>query len=1227
MAASVGSVSIRVRPDSTGFKAELEAELAKIGDLKIKVTPELDTAKLRAQLAALNSKDIKIPAEVDVNQDELGRVLAGIKKIHIPAKIDVDTSGLAKARTAIDAAIPNSKTVKVRIDNPQLGALTSAFSRTFSGIQSAGSRAFSALRTAGTNAAANISDAFAGVGDLAGLVPGLLKVSGIASLIAVGGAAITAAWGAASTAVAAVPAAIGLIGAPIAAVMLGMDGIKQAAKALAPEFDKLKKSVSDTFQSQLTPVFNQLKGVMTALTPQVQAVATSMAGLAQQTANWITQQGGLQIIQTTFSNIAAAIGNINLVPLVDGFIRLAGNNAALQALTTTINELGVQIQAIANNPALDQAFKGLEGTLQAVTKGFGDLVNNGIKLFAAAAPGVNAVVNSITGFFNRFDWNSLGTSVSGVFSGIATAIDGIKPSTIKGIETAFQGLSDVFKDPAFQANIQKVADALPAVINQVASLTRTFGDFAGGAAQLTTAFDTIDQGFQKVQRSINQFASDLGTSVFGNTPDPLGLNALNNWINEKLGITVPQTITQGVQRSTQAAEHETAILGEKLQTGFTTAFSTATTTARDGLAQVPVVTQEELGKVGPLFSQLLGTAPQIALEKFGLVPPAAQQALAPVVPTVANALTPAIGIATTTAQGVVTGWVGGLGGLVTGSTAAAQKVPPAILTPIEILAQKLPIVGSKAGSSFGTGLNSGLSAGLANTVPVVGQGFVPIAGAATDGTQAAVDAVNAVLPGVGTAFQSAFTNLQGLATTAFTGLTAQFTNFGTTLTTFGQAFTTLIPQITQFGQAFTTLNPALLAFGTTFTTLNPAILAFGTTFTTLIPQITAFGTAFTTLNPALLAFGTTFATLNPALLAFGTTFTTLVPQITAFGLAFTTLNPALLAFGTTFATLNPALLAFGTSLATINPAILAFGTTLTTLNPALLAFGTAFTTLNPQITAFGAALGTVTPALTAITTGLTAAVASLTTFTTALTTATTAVTTFATTVTTAITTAMTAMVTAVTDGSAKMVEAMTKAMTDITTAVTKGMTDAVAAVKKGVADVIAALNAAAGPAKTAGENLGQAFVDGINSKIAAARAAGVALGKAAADGINSQKGISSASPSKKGIASGEFLGVGVIIGLRNMLRSVVAAAANLGAEAAAALHTEFSGGLDDLSGDLRTRLSGAVRASVAVGGDGASSGDVILHNVFQVGTEAVEEIFHKLDRGQQDDLLLKLRAA
>lgn len=1173
---NVGEVSVRVMPDTKGFAAALRAELGKIKDLTVTVNVELNDAVVKAELAKLSTEKIDIPADVKLDDDQLGKALAGLKKIEIPAKINVDTSGVAKAKAEIDAAIPNTKTVKVRIDNPQLGAFTHAFSSAFSGATTLVKRDFdnlqstvSAFGSAGVEAASNVGEAFSQIGavfsklgSIASVATTLASIPAIAAAVAAGGAAITVAYGAASTAVAAVPAAIGLIGAPIAAVTLGMKGIEAAAKSIKPQFDALQKSVSNAFQAGLTPV---LQNLANNLFPKLQvglaATATALSSVAAQTANWLTSSAGISALSTTIGNINAAIGQINLVPLVDGFVRLAGNQAALKALTDTVNELGVQIQKIADNPALDQAFSGLGGVLKSVTTAFGDLVNNGIKLFAAAAPGAQAAIDGIGAFLNKFDWTALGAAAGGALRGIGDAIGGIPQGTVDAITSSFTRLSAVFQDPAFAKGLQDWAALIPGVVDAI-------GELSAKGAELGTFLNDVRVAFAEADIAVKKFSDSIGTT-----------SGAADKAQRELDISLGK-IRPSIDTNLGGAAAAAAVQSARIKSGFI-----------GPISPMPVEAGQIAQDTASALQVPLGTAPA----------------------TVGS-----------TAADIVAAFGGGLGGLLIGAQQATAPVPGVFANMADILQSKVPVIGQRVGSDFGTNLNSSLSLGLATVGDTTTQGFVPVAGAATAGTQAAVDAVNSVLPGVGTAFQTAFAGIQAIATAAFTALNAQFTQFGTTLTG-------ITPLIAAFGNTFTTLNPQLLAFGTTFTTLNPQILAFGTTLTTLNPQILAFGTTLTTLNPAILAFGTTLTTLNPQLLAFGTTLTTLNPQMLAFGTSLTALNPQILAFGTSLTTINPQLLAFGTSLTTLNPQMLAFGTSLTTLNPQLLALGTSLIALNPAILALGTNLTTANASLLAFGTALTTAGAAATAFGAAVQAAFTLA-------VASITTGMTQAVAAVTAGFAQInvagnqgwtqfQTATLKAMTDFVTAITDGMAKANTAIKSGLDAAVSTINGYAGAFKAAGANLGQAFVDGILSKVAAAKAAGAKLGQAAADGVNSTKGISSASPSKKGIASGEFLGLGLIKGTENMHSDVTAAGATLGALAADATQAEFDRRFSALaaanfSDVVATQLSSAVHASV----DNSSAGDVIIHNVVQIGSDTIKEIWQTLDRADKADLLLQLAA-
>lgn len=340
----------------------------------------------------------------------------------------------------------------------------------------------------------------------AGAVVALVKAGAYATALAVAGAAVTAAWGAAATAIAAVPAALFLVAGPAAAVMAGMDGIKRAAATIKPEFEAMQKAVSDTFERGLIPVFDKLTATFPRLTNGMQGTAVSLSDIAMRLAEMVTSTEGLDRIDVVFANINRTLGDLSpgIAATVDSLLILGSQGAAFDVLSTAVNTFGTAFRAsvldLIASGTLDTALRGLEGLLGAVAAAFVDLVHNGIEVFAAAAPGVTDFVNDLSDFFNRFDWQRLGTAVGDVFRGLGEILADVDQSTIDGIVAGFEELGDVFASPAFQQNFRNFIDAIPELLSALAGMAALFSAAVGAVGGFIEALNGLGTAVSAVGR-------------------------------------------------------------------------------------------------------------------------------------------------------------------------------------------------------------------------------------------------------------------------------------------------------------------------------------------------------------------------------------------------------------------------------------------------------------------------------------------------------------------------------------------------------------------------------------------------------------------------------------------------------------------------------------------------------------------------------------------------------
>ena len=653
--------------------AAIEAELNKLDGKE--VTPEIGAniaealAKLAAYQAALNALDGKrIEAIADLDVDTLradARIQAFLARMRVRRGITLP----------VNVAI-NQNSLAAQLNNlakrfPGLGQLGQNFAAVFASI---GSVIGGVANNLGTITRGLITAGLAAV-----QLASMLAVAGTVAIgLAAAGATVTAAWGAASSAISTLPAVMALIGVPAAAVMLGLDGIKKAAAGIAPEFDKLKASVSEVFERGLTPVLNNLaKATFPALQTGLKGTAAVLVEMARELGNVVIKATEVGQLKTIFDNVNNAIRLMTpgITDITKAFLLLGEQKGAFDVLTTAVNTFGAAFRQgvidTINDGSLTAAFTGLKGLLSEVAQGFADLVRNGIQLFAAAAPGVNSFLNDLTGFFNRFDWNALGTAVGGVFRGLGETLRNVPQGTITNIQVAFQKLADTFQSKAFQAGLGELIDLIPRAID----LIRILADgFARTALAISGSVDVIVGGFKSIALALE--------ALFGNDPLLLfsdqfktALDAANQQVADGLGkieqsyatfdpqlppSTVGDQLGGALDTVVATAETKLAALKTALAKGMTEAQSTMVggweatgvsvqAAATSALAPVAATASvqgvgvfeawdREMDKLNPATRSKMQVLGQSVGGELAKVPPAAGAALAPLPGEVSGAL-------------------------------------------------------------------------------------------------------------------------------------------------------------------------------------------------------------------------------------------------------------------------------------------------------------------------------------------------------------------------------------------------------------------------------------------------------------------------------------------------------------------------------------------------------------------------------------------------------------
>jgi phage-related protein len=289
----VGRISIRVVPDTSRFREELKAQLDEIErtlEGKVKLDADLNDAGIREKLAALtaDSKQIKIKPDIEVG-DAVAKLATLRAALDKDAKLDV----------------------KVNVDKNSVQR----------GLEGIGSKIASIFGGAGVPE---------GGGGGGGFNASALNLTNGVGLVAAVAALLAPALALVSGALVSLPALFSAVAIPIGAVVLGLQGLKNAAKVLLPDLKDLKQTMSQRFQDVFTPILTKAKDLFPALKQSLPAVATAIGTVASAFVNTVTSAAGLDRIKSIIGSVAQTITAAapGVADFTNGFLTLADKVAA-----------------------------------------------------------------------------------------------------------------------------------------------------------------------------------------------------------------------------------------------------------------------------------------------------------------------------------------------------------------------------------------------------------------------------------------------------------------------------------------------------------------------------------------------------------------------------------------------------------------------------------------------------------------------------------------------------------------------------------------------------------------------------------------------------------------------------------------------------------------------------------------------------------------------------------
>lgn len=402
---SVGRVSVTVLPDTSQFGP-----------------------KLRAYLEALEQR-LKLTIPVTFDKNQLKQSLS---------QIGDESRGMFKGDL---------------FDMPNI---VPQFRQAFQQVGKVGKKTFSGIAKTATKTFTGIT------GFLFSMVGSLAKIATLGGVVLGVFAVIQTAVGGIAAGIAGLPVVISTLAGPIAAIALGFEGIKKAAKTLSPEFEKLKQTLSDTFVRVLTPVFERLRVVFPALQTGLTKVAEATGFFASNLVKVITSEAGLAAIRRMFTGISTALRII--APAVSRFVleslKIAGTSQLYQILGDTIrgvlNVFSDFLAEVRKTELLTATLTAVKNILITGVNLFAEWAKAGMQFLTSAAPGITSFIQSLGNFFGRFDWAKLGALFSSVLQSLADGLNNVPGYVISDLMTSIQGLATSFKEFVASGGLNKL---------------------------------------------------------------------------------------------------------------------------------------------------------------------------------------------------------------------------------------------------------------------------------------------------------------------------------------------------------------------------------------------------------------------------------------------------------------------------------------------------------------------------------------------------------------------------------------------------------------------------------------------------------------------------------------------------------------------------------------------------------------------------------------------------
>jgi len=332
------------------------------------------------------------------------------------------------------------------------------------------------------------------------------QIAGHMSHIQMIALAVAAAFPFIAAAILGVVGAVSLIATPIAAVVVGLDGIKKAAAPLAPLFTQLKTQVSAVFEqtlgtaiSNVAKLFPVITAGLTGMARQLSLFAGSVTAVLSSTQNLSTIAGTFTGVQALFATLApsAELLTQNLVDLAN--IGVQGL-AQLAPIMTQVGQVWkTTIASLASTGIAQQAIGALFQVLGSLLTLIAPLTSLGAILLTTFGPPIAAAINLL----------------STILGALAAVLTGL-PAPVTALVTAFLGMKAIGAViSAVKGNTDQLKTATDGASASGTRLGTAFNAGKTALGALGTAYATGATAAQNFGTKVTASATTAAASLSG----------------------------------------------------------------------------------------------------------------------------------------------------------------------------------------------------------------------------------------------------------------------------------------------------------------------------------------------------------------------------------------------------------------------------------------------------------------------------------------------------------------------------------------------------------------------------------------------------------------------------------------------------------------------------------------------------------------------------------------